>query len=228
MLFASENWTVLAAKHDQSIVYQNSMRIPEGCARPDHENIYGGRGYGSTHSSAQHYMEVSGKLHAPAALPPANEHHYPSDSWLGVLQSWSWRFGEEKRILSLPAFKPLTVQSCLVTTSAEVLPPPPRPTLTEHKSHTPRHKRLQYLSEASLPLPPTPKKRTSAIFTSTLVYVDSWTNYRGLTRLVHVKSLPIKSILVLSKAMKASTFPHKSDNHCYPVCEIWYGDSAQI
>ena len=169
-------------------------------------------------------MEVSCKLHAPAALPPANEHHYPLDSWLGVLQSWSWRFGEEKRILSLPAFKLLTVQSCLVTTLAEVLPAPPRPTLTEHKSHTPRHRRLQHLSEASHS-----QKKPN------LSYFHVHTPVCGLLNqlprpytIVHIKSLPIKSILVLSKANKASTFPHKSDNHWYPVCEIWYGDSAQI
>lgn len=37
----------------------------------------------------------------------------------------------------------------LVTTSADVLPAAPRSTFTEHTSHTPRHRILQYLSDVS-------------------------------------------------------------------------------
>jgi len=40
-------------------------------------------------------MEVSGQLHAPAALPPGTE-PYPLDRRLGGPQSHSGRGGEEK------------------------------------------------------------------------------------------------------------------------------------
>jgi hypothetical protein len=41
-------------------------------------------------------MEVSGQLHAPAALPPGKEPWYPLDRRLGGPQSRSGRGGEEK------------------------------------------------------------------------------------------------------------------------------------
>jgi hypothetical protein len=41
-------------------------------------------------------MEVSGQLHAPAALPPGKSPRYPLDRRLGGPQSRSGRFGEEK------------------------------------------------------------------------------------------------------------------------------------
>jgi hypothetical protein len=41
-------------------------------------------------------MEVSGQLHAPAALPPGKEPRYPLDRRLGGPKSCSGRGGEEK------------------------------------------------------------------------------------------------------------------------------------
>jgi hypothetical protein len=41
-------------------------------------------------------MEVSGQLHAPAALPPGKDTRYPLDRRLGGPQSQSGRGGEEK------------------------------------------------------------------------------------------------------------------------------------
>jgi hypothetical protein len=41
-------------------------------------------------------MEVSGQLHAPAALPQGKSLRYPLDRRLGGLQSRSKRGGEEK------------------------------------------------------------------------------------------------------------------------------------
>jgi hypothetical protein len=38
-----------------------------------HEGVLGERKYSSTHFLPRHYMEVSGQLHAPAALPPGKE-----------------------------------------------------------------------------------------------------------------------------------------------------------
>jgi hypothetical protein len=37
--------------------------------------------YRSTFSSTQHYMQVSGQLHAPAALPPGKR--VPGTHWIG-------------------------------------------------------------------------------------------------------------------------------------------------
>jgi hypothetical protein len=43
-------------------------------------------------------MEVSGQLHAPAALPPGKEAPIPLDRTLGGPQSLSGRCGEEKTL----------------------------------------------------------------------------------------------------------------------------------
>jgi len=40
---------------------------------PRHESVLGDWRYSSTNSRPQHWMEVSGQLHAPAALPPGKE-----------------------------------------------------------------------------------------------------------------------------------------------------------
>jgi hypothetical protein len=50
-------------------------------------------------------MEVSGQLHAPAALPPGKAPRYPMDRRLGGPQSWSGRRGVEKN-LALPGIEP--------------------------------------------------------------------------------------------------------------------------
>jgi hypothetical protein len=51
-------------------------------------------------------MDVSGQLHAPAALPPGKEPWYPLDRRLGGSQSRSGRGGEEKNSQQLPVLEP--------------------------------------------------------------------------------------------------------------------------
>jgi hypothetical protein len=51
-------------------------------------------------------MEVSGRLHAPAALPPGKEPLVPLDRRLGGPQSRSGRGGEEKNSQSLSVIEP--------------------------------------------------------------------------------------------------------------------------
>jgi hypothetical protein len=51
-------------------------------------------------------MEVSGQLHAPAALPPGKSPWYPLDRRLGGPQSRSGRGGEEKNFLLPPGTEP--------------------------------------------------------------------------------------------------------------------------
>jgi hypothetical protein len=51
-------------------------------------------------------MEVSGQLHAQAALPQGKSPWYPPDRRLGGLQSRSERGGEEKNSQSLPGIVP--------------------------------------------------------------------------------------------------------------------------
>jgi len=46
-------------------------------------NTYRGVGYSFTHSEQWHLVEVSGKLHAPAALPPVKQPQKPLDRRLG-------------------------------------------------------------------------------------------------------------------------------------------------
>jgi hypothetical protein len=52
--------------------------------------------YRYTFSWPRHYLEVSGELHAPAALPPGEEPRYPLDRRLGGPQSRPGRHEEEK------------------------------------------------------------------------------------------------------------------------------------
>jgi hypothetical protein len=47
-------------------------------------------------------MDVSGQLHASAALPMGKESLYPLSRWLGGPQSRSGRGGEEEKFLSIP------------------------------------------------------------------------------------------------------------------------------
>jgi hypothetical protein len=54
----------------------------------------------------RHYMEVSGQLRAPAALPQGKNPWYPSDRRLGGPQSRSGRRGEEKNFQPLPGLEP--------------------------------------------------------------------------------------------------------------------------
>jgi hypothetical protein len=57
-------------------------------------------------------MEVSGQLHAMAALPPAKELWYPLDRKLGGPQSQSGRGGEEKNSQPLQGQEPpIPIQS---------------------------------------------------------------------------------------------------------------------
>jgi hypothetical protein len=52
-------------------------------------------------------MEMSGQLHAPAALAPGKE---PLDRSLGGLQSRTGRYGEEKNSGPFPGLEPPTIQ----------------------------------------------------------------------------------------------------------------------
>jgi hypothetical protein len=51
-------------------------------------------------------MEVSGQIHAPAALPPGKQLRYPLDRRLGGPQSQSGPYGEEKNRLLLQGIEP--------------------------------------------------------------------------------------------------------------------------
>jgi hypothetical protein len=55
-------------------------------------------------------MEVSGQLHAPAALPPGKEPWYPLHRKLGGSQSRSGRGGEEKDCQPLLRLEPSMFQ----------------------------------------------------------------------------------------------------------------------
>jgi hypothetical protein len=57
--------------------------------------------YSSTHSWPRHWMEVSGYLHAPAALSPRRKARYPMYERLCGPHSRSGRAGEEKTSQSL-------------------------------------------------------------------------------------------------------------------------------
>jgi hypothetical protein len=46
-------------------------------------------------------MEVSGQLHAPAALPSGKQSPVPTAQKLGGPQSWYGRYEEEKNLLPL-------------------------------------------------------------------------------------------------------------------------------
>jgi hypothetical protein len=54
----------------------------------------------------RHEMEVSGQLHAPAALPPEKSPCYPLDRRLSELQSRSGRGGEEIKSQPPPGIEP--------------------------------------------------------------------------------------------------------------------------
>jgi hypothetical protein len=51
-------------------------------------------------------MEVSGQLHAPAALSPGKEPCYSLDRRVGGLQSRSGRGGDEKNSQPAPGIEP--------------------------------------------------------------------------------------------------------------------------
>jgi hypothetical protein len=54
----------------------------------------------------RHYMELNGKLHAPAALPPGKEPPLLLRYEVGWPKSRSGRCGVEKNLLPLPGMKP--------------------------------------------------------------------------------------------------------------------------
>jgi hypothetical protein len=56
-------------------------------------------------------MEVSGQLHAPAALHPGKSSWYPFDKRLAGLQNWSGRGGDEKNSEPLAELEPPIIQS---------------------------------------------------------------------------------------------------------------------
>jgi hypothetical protein len=69
-------------------------------------------------------MEVSGQLHAPAALSPGKSPWYPLDRRLGWPQSRSGRGDEEKNSQTQPGHEPLIVQpvaQCCTTELSRLL-----------------------------------------------------------------------------------------------------------
>jgi hypothetical protein len=58
-------------------------------------------------------VEVSGQLHATAALPPGKEPRYPLDRRLGGLQRWSGHDGENTSQPLLGMYK-LTVENIII------------------------------------------------------------------------------------------------------------------
>jgi hypothetical protein len=69
---------------------------------------YWGVEVSSTHFLPRHKMEVSGQLHAPAALPPPPQGKspwYPLDRRLGEPQSRSGCCGEEENSQHLPGIE---------------------------------------------------------------------------------------------------------------------------
>jgi hypothetical protein len=54
--------------------------VPVHNKAPRQEDVLGEWRYSSTHSWPRHYMEVSGQVHGPAALPPGNA---PGTHWIG-------------------------------------------------------------------------------------------------------------------------------------------------
>jgi hypothetical protein len=55
-------------------------------------------------------MEVSGQIHAPAALPPEKEPQYPLHKRLGGPQSRSEHSGEERHLLLVTGFEPRVLE----------------------------------------------------------------------------------------------------------------------
>jgi hypothetical protein len=62
--------------------------------------------YGSMNSEAPHYMDVTGQLYAPTALPSGEKIWQPLDRRLGGLQNRSGRSREEKYFVFLPTIEP--------------------------------------------------------------------------------------------------------------------------
>jgi hypothetical protein len=56
-------------------------------------------------------MAVSGELHATLVLTPGKEPRYPLNGRINGTQRWPVCVGEEKNILSLPAFQTLVVHA---------------------------------------------------------------------------------------------------------------------
>jgi hypothetical protein len=65
-------------------------------------------------------MEVSGKLHAPAALPPGKGHRYSLDRKLGGAHIRSERGGAEKNSHPLPGLEPSVIQPAARRYTTEV------------------------------------------------------------------------------------------------------------
>jgi hypothetical protein len=65
-------------------------------------------------------MEVSGRLHAPAALPPWKSQCYPFDKRLNEPQSRFGGCGEEKNSQPLPGLEPPIIQPVAQRYTAEL------------------------------------------------------------------------------------------------------------
>jgi hypothetical protein len=66
-------------------------------------------------------MEVSGQLHATAALPQVKSPWYPLDRGLGGPQSPSGRGGEERNRQPLPGLEPPIIQPAVQRYTTELV-----------------------------------------------------------------------------------------------------------
>jgi hypothetical protein len=77
--------------------------------------------YKSTQSWHRHWLEASGKLHSPAALPPKKKPRYPLDRRLGGLDDV-----ERRKLLPLPEFELRSIgcryNDCATPTTLELNP----------------------------------------------------------------------------------------------------------
>jgi hypothetical protein len=72
---------------------------------PRHEGVLGSTDMAPRILWPRHYMEVSGQLHGPAALPQGKSPWYPLDRKLGSPQNRSGRGGEEKNFQPPPGIE---------------------------------------------------------------------------------------------------------------------------
>jgi hypothetical protein len=77
---------------------------------PRHEGVLRKWKHSSMHFWTRHYMEMSGQLHAPAALPQGKSPWYPLDRRLGGPLRPSGHGGEEKNSQPLSGLEPPIIQ----------------------------------------------------------------------------------------------------------------------
>jgi hypothetical protein len=83
-------------------------------------NALAEQGYSCTQSWPRRYMEVSGQLHVPAALPPEKEPLVPLDRRLGKPHSRSGSGGEDKNSQPLLWLEPPIIHPVLQRYTTEL------------------------------------------------------------------------------------------------------------